>query len=87
MDDPVLALLVTLLPNLKKLDLQAESLLSADLFFQMIRRISTASSTFNSSISLLRLTEGTVPLTTLDFGTGGFLKTAWVWPFFLPSHR
>ncbi|MCJ1425584.1 hypothetical protein MMC29_003484 [Sticta canariensis] len=80
-DDAVLALLVTLLPNLRRLDIQFK-LDDGILFLQTIRRISAASSPQNSRAPLSRLREVTVK--TCD----DFIDVRCLWPFFLlPSLR
>lgn len=85
-DDPILALLVTLLPNLKRLDIQLDTT-SADLFFETIRRISAASSTSNTSIPLSRLSEVAVRTTEL-LDRRPYIDVGCLWPFFaLPSVR
>ena len=78
-DDPILALLVTRLPNLKRLDILIDPEVSP-LFLETIQRISEASSTLNPWIPLSRLTEvRVIPQRSL-------IKISSVWPFLaLPS--
>lgn len=81
MDDAVLALLVTLLPKLKRLVVQFDPEIAL-LFLETIRGISTTSSTLSSSIPLSHLTE--VTLEHYD----GSIDIGDLWPFFaFPSMR
>lgn len=86
-DDPILALLVTRLPNLKKLDILIDPEVSP-LFLETIQRISEASSTLDPLIPLSRLTW--IPLSRLTEVTviprRSLMKISSVWPFLaLPS--
>lgn len=79
-DDVVLALLVTVLPNFKRLDIQFDPYF-ADRFLETIQRISTDSSTSNSSTPLSRL-EVTMEQ------CYAFIDFRYPWPFFaLPWMR
>lgn len=85
-DDPILGLLVTLLPNLKTLNLQFDPN-DACRFFETIRRISAASSTSNSSIPLSRLSGVAVCLTRV-LEHRPLINVGCLWSFFaIPSVR
>ena len=75
-DDAVLALLVTLLPNLQRLDIEFEPK-DGILFLQTIQRISAASSTKISLVPLSRFREVTVET------TDEFIRVQFLWPFFI----
>lgn len=87
-DDPTLALLVTLLPNLERLDIEVTAP-CIPLFFETIRRISTTSSTLDPSRPLSRLSEAVVGFTKLvDESPIKAIDIGCLWPFFaLPSMR
>ena len=86
-DDAILALLVTLLPNLKILGLRIVPD-SGSLFYETIRRISAASSLPGSSAPLSRLSGVAMHLTNVETEMGRFIHIGCLWPFFaLPSMR